>query len=190
MRHYIEEHGKYICYDLLVKSNLKVILFKDNSLNTSITGQLRDDYYFGNILIYNDIFNYTIKADNKWIIDEINYYYDNKKLMIRYLGENECIIRIRNSEFLIKKIKNIYGLSFLNFLINELNYDNIGGIIGDIASKKYIFYENVQENLKGAISINGKLFDAQIIEKEQSSCWHITPKAAFYPKKLDDYVII
>lgn len=190
MRHFIEEHGKYICYDLIINSNFKILLFRDNLLNISIAGQMRDDFYFGNILIYNHLFNYTIRADKVWIIDE-RIYYDYHELLIRFLSKDECLIKLGKNEFFIRKMKNIFGLSFLNFLIYELEInDNVGGLIGDISRKKYIFYENIQENLKGAISINGKIFDAQITKGEASSCWHITPKAAFYPKQLNDYVMM
>ncbi|CAD5114609.1 DgyrCDS3691 [Dimorphilus gyrociliatus] len=191
MRHFIQRYGKYICYDLIGEGHQKFILYKDLPTNIIIAGQLRDDYYFGNIIVQSSLFNYTIRADHLWNIRREIYHDRQLSIQIENLEEIIIIINeIHPSEFVIKKHRNSIGSNYLNVQVIQMNnVERSGGIFGDLAKKKISFYENIQENLKGAIDIEGKIFDATITERENSICWLISAKAALYPKEKRDYLL-
>ncbi|CAD5114611.1 DgyrCDS3692 [Dimorphilus gyrociliatus] len=190
IRHYIREDGKYICYDFSGETRQKFVLFKDLISNIIIAGQLRDDDYLGNIIVQSTFFNYTIMADRPWSFKG-NIYLDDR-LSIKILNINTVIVTIKRkaqSVFVITKHRNIANSQYLNVQASELDSDKVTGIMGDMLKKKMIFFEGIQVYSKGAINIEGKTFDARLIEREKSSCWLLKAEAAFYPKRLTDYLL-
>ncbi|CAD5114612.1 DgyrCDS3693 [Dimorphilus gyrociliatus] len=188
--HYIPSSGKYICHDLIGEAGQKFILYKDLLTNVIIAGELRDDYYFGKIIISSLFFNHTISANEVWKARETFYY--EKKLKIEVLSLNEIIITVNNGQsgkFIIKKNSNSIHLSYLNFHIIQMNEKRSGGIFGDIANKKYEFFERVQRNSMAAVRIDGKTFTARITERDHLFCWLLPNKAVFYPKATRDYIL-
>lgn len=129
---YIPKRKEYICFDLIGKSQQKFILFHEYSKNLKIAGQLRDDYYFGKIIIQSPTFNYTIKADEEWkhikVIDLKN------DLFIEYVNSKQIAINIHrkySNIFSIEKAKNANMINYLNFNILRSNIrKKSGGLFG------------------------------------------------------------
>lgn len=188
IQHFLQNYGKSICYDLSGESEDIFILYKGRLSKVLIAGELRDDYYFGKILIQSPFFNYTIKESEEWIIGEI---FKSSKMEINCVNRNEIIINIykdKTSTFKVSRRKNAVDLYYINIEVMKINYATANGIFGDVHKKNYKFYESVQYGSIASISIEGKLFSAYKKEGERE-CWKISSIAAFYPKKIKDYVL-
>ncbi|CAD5114629.1 DgyrCDS3694 [Dimorphilus gyrociliatus] len=188
MRHYIKKYGRHICYDLTGKRGDEFIMYTDPSTNTMVLGKLRDDFYFGSVIIQSSFYNKTISADNLWKVGEwLNTLY----IRVEAIHKDEISLTIKKynpTVLIITKRRNTAGSNYVNIRIGEMDELNSHGIFGDISKKNYIFYESIQTHSKSSISIEGKLFDAQLIKRDGQSCWFLSPDAAFYPKNVLDYL--
>lgn len=189
IQHFLEKHGKYLCYDLVGQTDDKFILYEGRLSKVVIAGQLRDDYYFGKVIIQSPFYNETIDANKEWNTGEI---LKNNKMEISCVNSNEIIITIYNdrlSKFRIIRSKNSAGLRYLNVQILKINYATAKGIFGDVQKKTYKFFNNVQEGTMASISIEGKIFQATKLQNNDSGCWKISQTAAFYPKSTRYYTL-
>lgn len=130
MRHFISKQGQYICYDLYGRQGDQFLLYKDISTKISLSGKLRDDYYFGSVELKSSYANITIQASPIWSIRTI---FNNDLIKIEALNDDEIQIIIKKqipTILIIEKAKNIAGLFYLNVHINQMDEKTSSGLFG------------------------------------------------------------
>ncbi|CAD5126655.1 DgyrCDS14734 [Dimorphilus gyrociliatus] len=187
-----------ICYDIVGRSGQSIYILNDNSTNTSVQGILKDDYYMHQIIIQYK--GGVIIVDNSFIQinDKKLKWFNLVKYKVRLANihvksTEEIHIETFYKQFklvtIVKKEFKAYSGTFLNVYFEHINifYENLGGLIGDIGKKTFIFNENIQGNSNN-VKVDNIEIESTITRRLSNEC-HLLPLVQLiHPKTISDYV--
>lgn len=181
----ITKDRKLICYDVTGEAGQSIFILSINKNEYEIYGKLLDDYYLHSFqIISNGKQLFFLTTNNIFyknrFISVWNGNFNKKNLFLNdfqiSIKENSLTFKnLKNDEFKLKIIrnKNYLGKMYLdiNFDLEMMKKEFLGGLIGDISNHFYKFFQNVQNNHKQFILVNKNVKSAELIKRGKEKCF-------------------
>ncbi|CAD5126736.1 DgyrCDS14792 [Dimorphilus gyrociliatus] len=195
-----------ICYDVTGSPNdyLHIAGFSEGEIK--IYGQLKDDYYFHELIIKSCVDSITITTHDiffqngstlEWK-DKLTNSVFKSKIFEFQIVENEILISfLKYSLVAIHVEKSVHSLSEkhlnINLKVSPNDYERMNGLIGDIGKKEYTFYPEVQpdqgsSSKLGSILIGKNLVTGTKSDRDEVGCWLMNVNDILKPFKIFNYL--
>lgn len=196
----LQQTWKNICYDVRGMNGYTILIFTDKETKSKILGQLVDDFYMHTVTVYSRLSNVTIDMNgvrygkNRRINWDENF---NDTSFIRKINDHVYVKPEETSQliYIISWEKKDIGGNFLNVAVKgyENDYNNKGGLIGEMGKNNFEFYNEIQDTdkdntISNSIALNGKLIKTSKSVKVNKECWKINLKDVFDDEKLNEYI--
>lgn len=186
-----------ICYDVTGKSGQLIIIARNDKIDATVYGRLKDDYYMHEIIISASNKNLTVGLKNIQIDDkEIEWVSSWTKVYaienFTYKMTNSRIdINIDDDTFpTVSVSRGVHGQSSMHLNVEFSSTKQIEeGLMGHVNKNDYQFYNSVQRfSAYGAIKVNKIMAPAWLKTMGHQSCWYMALKNLLAPSTIDDYL--
>lgn len=186
-----------ICYDVTGKSGQLIIIARNDQIDTTVYGRLKDDYYMHEIIVSSSNTNFTvglknIKINNQIIewastwtkvytVENFTYKMTNSKIDINIDDDTFPTISVT---------RGVHGISSMHLNVEFSSTRNIkGGLMGHVNKNDYQFYNSVQRfSAYGAVKVNNFMAPAWLKTMGHQSCWYMALKNLLAPSTIEDYL--